>query len=203
MSKNHKMEIIAGLFIVVGTALGVWANAINKKEAKVLEEKNASLLSENNNLGKELKIKSQENIALSKRISKSIEAVNYFNTIDFSYLKKDFPYGYTVVRQNKDFDDFIKVYGEKRGYEYYGSEIYYDKEQKTHLIKFSGFKIEIMGGSMSGGEMAVGLNTNNYKDFQLLIPEQPLFDVNWVVLMIDDGHKYTYAIGFVPKEPKK
>ncbi|MFP2995166.1 hypothetical protein ABN763_04620 [Spongiivirga sp. MCCC 1A20706] len=186
------MDIVAGVFILVGTAIGIWANEINKRESDNLEKKNSILR-------KELKEISEENLRLSKKMENYVESSNYFNKTNFSYLKKDFPLGYTVVKQNEDFDDFVQAFGEHRDYEYYGSRIYRDKETQDYLIVLKDFKININGVSISGGETGVKIDPDNYKDYQLLMPQQPLLDVNMVILMIDSKQKYTYAIGLIPK----
>lgn len=208
MFKKSKMDIIAGIFILIGTGLGIWANEINKAAAKESEEINSDLLSENNDLTKKIGKITDENLELSKKFDRYVKALDYFNKSNYDniMLKETFPHGYKVVAQNRDFENFSKNFGESLGFEIFESKIIFKGSFRFTMsdVRFKSNGMSWKSIKRGTQNVSVPINPKDFSQTQFVVPFviQPGFD--FAVLMIDDGRDdFTYAVGFTPNKETK
>ncbi len=199
MFKKSKMDIIAGLFIVIGTGLGIWANEINKKEAKTLEEAK-------NKLALELLEANQENLELNKKFDRYAEEMKFFTKKSFSFLQLDFPYGFTVIKQNKEYEDFTQVFGNNPFNIDFKSNIVktengkYELQLNDIMLAFNNFKF-------SAGSVRGEIDVEDFGQIRLLFSAKIISKLNNIndsfrigAKMIDGSGEFLYAIGLQKDE---
>ena len=201
MFKKITMEVLAGVFILVGTSLGIYTNWESKKEADILEKRNSALLEENFALSKELKKTSEENLGLSKKSDRYIEEMMFFKNKDFGFLKPIFPYGFTVIKQNDKFENFVKTFGDKPFYIDFKSNIIKNKDGK-HQISLNDIILSFYDSKFSGESIYGEIDVDNYKNTRLFFSLKFISKLKNIndcfrigAIMINGEGGFLYAIG--------
>ena len=179
---------------------------------KIISNENKRIIEENKELSEGLDVITREikeiagktefisekNLLLVSKINNNTEAVKFFNSYNYSYLKMYFPIGFIVKRQNPDGEDFIKAYGNSIDYEKYDIKIF-----KNFLGRFR-FKMENHrflddnDAIMIGGIIEGDIDPKAYKTLQIINPVETIPGFSLALFMINDGYEFTYAVGQTP-----
>lgn len=176
---------------------------ISSENAKILEENSQingyieKIVGKIETITKKTEEISTRTSGLTENINTNSEAIKFFNSVDFSYLNRIFPIGFTVFRQNKLFEDFKKTYGDKRFYEQFDIKIIQNGLGKFSIdmsnIRFMPSQIQMIGGTIGRNDF----NPHNYETLQFLSGVEIVPNMTCAVLMINDGYEYTFAVGWV------
>lgn len=200
------MEILSVALIILGTAIGGYASWINKKDADILEKDNSNLLRKNVTLSEELKKASDANLELSKKSDRYVEEMNFFNKKDFSFLNSYFPYGFTVVKENEEFENFTKVYGNKPFYIDFKSKIF-KKENGKYEIHLNEIMLSFGNSKFSARSVLGEIDIENFRQTRLFFSVKFMsklnnssdsFRIGAIMINGDDG--ILYAIGIQKDE---
>jgi hypothetical protein len=200
------MEILSIALIILGTAVGGFASWKNKYEADILEKENTALLRKNVDLSEELKKASDENLLLSKKSDRYVEEMNFFNRRDFGFIKLGFPYGYTVIKQNDEYDDFTKVYGNKPFNIDFKSKITKNQDGK-YVIQLNEILISYGNSKFSSRSVFGEIDIENFSQVRLIFSIKFVSKLKNIrdsyrigAIMIDGGDGILYAVGIQKDE---
>lgn len=180
---------------------------ISKENSDILEN-NAkinsnveSLANEIKGLSKKTQLISENTNVLATNINNNSEAIKFFNSKNYSYLREYFPIGFIVKRQNESGNHFIKSYGYTLDYESFDIEISrLSGKRLKYNLKNNVFleKNKVIFKTLSAEGGVQGEIDEDYNTIWKLLNLETIEGYVLGLFLINDGHEFTYAVGQVP-----